>query len=534
MSEVINMTAMGSHASPDAPVAASSSLVLSLVNMLTSNIWASLVTLLVAAVLYDQISYIQKRGNIAGPRLKMWPIMGPFLESMDPKFEEYQAKWASGPLSCVSVFHKFVVIASTRDLARKVFNSPQFVKPCVVDVAIKLLRPTNWVFLDGKAHVDYRSSLNPLFTRSALSVYLPHQEDIYDKYFNSFVELSKGGPIKFMPHFREINCAISLRTFCGEYITEEQVKIISDNYYKITAALELVNFPIIIPFTKTWYGKKITDMTMDIFASCADMARAHIAKGGEPTCVMDAWVKMMVDSQKEAEAASSEGRRKFGVRSFTNKEISETIFTFLFASQDASSSATTWLFQLIGDRPDVLAKIREEQLRVRDGDLDRRLDIDLVEKMQYTTMVVKEALRYRPPVTMVPYVAKKAFPIDGGYTAPKGSMVIPTLYPALHDPEVYENPEEFLPERWVPGSVASQAHKNWLVFGTGPHVCLGQTYVMLNLTGMIGKAALLYDWKHTITPLSEKIRVFATIFPDDDCILEFSKRDRAQILADAN
>jgi sterol 22-desaturase len=34
------------------------------------------------------------------------PFIGPFLQSMDPKFEEYYAKWASGPLSCVSVFHK--------------------------------------------------------------------------------------------------------------------------------------------------------------------------------------------------------------------------------------------------------------------------------------------------------------------------------------------------------------------------------------------------------------------------------------------
>lgn len=34
--------------------------------------------------------------------------MGPFLQSVNPKFEEYYAKWQSGPLSCVSVFHKYV------------------------------------------------------------------------------------------------------------------------------------------------------------------------------------------------------------------------------------------------------------------------------------------------------------------------------------------------------------------------------------------------------------------------------------------
>lgn len=35
------------------------------------------------------------------------PFIGPFLQSMNPKFEEYHAKWMSGELSCVSVFHKY-------------------------------------------------------------------------------------------------------------------------------------------------------------------------------------------------------------------------------------------------------------------------------------------------------------------------------------------------------------------------------------------------------------------------------------------
>lgn len=50
-------------------------------------------------------SYIKNKGSIEGPIFKM-PFIGPFLESMNPKFEIYYAKWTSGPLSCVSVFHK--------------------------------------------------------------------------------------------------------------------------------------------------------------------------------------------------------------------------------------------------------------------------------------------------------------------------------------------------------------------------------------------------------------------------------------------
>jgi C-22 sterol desaturase len=406
-------------------------------------------------------------------------------------------------------------------MARKVFNSPSFVKPCVVDAAYKLLRPQNWVFLDGKAHVDYRKGLNGLFTRHALELYLPGQEEVYTNYFKTFLDITKenaGKATPFMPVFRELMCAVSCRTFVGHYMSDEVVKKIADDYYNITAALELVNFPIIIPFTKTWYGKKAADMVLDEFAKCAAKSKARMAAGGTIDSILDGWVQSMIDSENyrkriaKGEEVPQAEKPDMLIRWFSDLEISMTLFTFLFASQDATSAASTWLFQIMADRPDLLAKVREENLRVRNGDRNAPFTMDMLEKMTYTRAVVKETLRYRPPVIMVPYIAKKAFPITDSYTAPKGSMVIPTTYPALHDPEAYPNPDSFEPDRWITGDAEKQV-KNWLVFGTGPHYCLGQTYAQLNLQAMIGKASMILDWKHDITPLSEEIKVFATIFP---------------------
>ena len=53
-----------------------------------------------------QVSYIWQKGSIAGPAWKM-PFIGPFLDSVNPKMEKYMAKWETGDLSCVSVFHKY-------------------------------------------------------------------------------------------------------------------------------------------------------------------------------------------------------------------------------------------------------------------------------------------------------------------------------------------------------------------------------------------------------------------------------------------
>jgi C-22 sterol desaturase len=407
-------------------------------------------------------------------------------------------------------------------MARKVFNSPSYVKPCVVDIAHKLLRPTNWVFLDGKEHVDYRKGLNGLFTRQALETYLPGQEEVYDKYFARFVKLSQeehgGKPIPYMPQFRELMCAVSCRTFVGHYMSEAEVKKIADDFYKITAALDLVNFPYILPFTRPWYGKKAADMVLDLFSQCAAKSKIRMAAGGSITCIMDGWVKNMQDSetyrQKIAKGIEVDPSEKPAhvIRQFTDYEISQTVFTFLFASQDATSSASTWLFQIMADRPDILAKVREENLRLRNGDRTVPFSMSLLEGMTYTRAVVKETLRYRPPVIMVPYLVKKDFPVTDTYTVKKGSMIIPSCYPALHDPEVYPEPDTFWPERWIDGDAESQV-KNWLVFGTGPHYCLGQTYAVMNLMGMIGKASLWLDWVHHKTERSEDIKVFATLFP---------------------
>lgn len=328
---------------------------------------------------------------------------------------------------------RFVVIASSRDMARKVFNSPQFCKPCVVPIAHKLLGASNFVFLDGQAHVAYRKGLNSLFTRQALDIYLPKQEEVYRRYFDRFVEISqkkhKGEPIPFMPEFRELMCAVSCRTFAGYYIAGEAIKKIADEYYKITAALDLVNFPIILPFSRPWYGKKAADIVLAEFAKAAAKAKVRMRAGGDVTCILDGWIMNMLQSEKynERKAKGVPGgeneKPSMVIKTFTDFEIAQTLFTFLFASQDATSSACVWLFQLMADNPEMLDKVREDALRAKGGDVDSPLTVDIMDQMKYTRAVVKETLRYRPPVTMVPYLTKQAFQITDTYTVPKGVWI---------------------------------------------------------------------------------------------------------------
>lgn len=223
---------------------------------------------------------------------------------------------------------------------------------------------------------------------------MPIQEKVYQRHFAEWLSLD-GKVEAYQLRFREINMESSLRVFLGDYMSDEVAKRISQEYFNITAALELVNFPIPLPGTKVYKAIQSRKYIIKHFIESIQDGRKRMAEGGEPKSMMDAWLRSLQEDELEAEKTGKPAPRKF-----TDREIALTLLTFLFASQDATSSALTWAFQLTADHPDVLEKIREEQLRLRNGNVNQELTLELMEESVYLRQVVKEILRLRPPVLM--------------------------------------------------------------------------------------------------------------------------------------
>ncbi|EIN13415.1 cytochrome P450 sterol C22-desaturase [Punctularia strigosozonata HHB-11173 SS5] len=465
-------------------------------------------------LILEQTVYRMRKRHLPGDNWTI-PIIGKFADSMKPTMEGYKAQWDSGALSALSVFHIFIVMASSNEFSRKILNSPNHAEPCLVYSAKQILLPDNWVFLTGKSHVDYRRGLNNLFTRKALSIYVAIQDAVTRKHFNKWLAAAAADPSpkKIMMTARSLNMDTSLRVFCGPHISEEAADEINKRYWEITLALELVNFPIPLPGTKVYRAIQARKAALNHLMLAAKKSKESMAAGGEPECMLDQWVRDLQDP-------SYKGRKDF-----SDREMAMVVFSFLFASQDAMSSGLIYGFQHLADHPEIFAKVRDEQDRVRAGDYEAPLTMETLEQMPYLLAVVRESMRVKPPVTMVPYKTTKAFPISDDYTVPSGSMVIPSFYNSLHDPSIYENPEEFIPERWLdPNSSANTNPKNYLVFGSGPHRCIGEQYAVLNTALVLGSAVALMDWEHVRTPQSEEVEIIATLFPKDGCLMKFSPR----------
>lgn len=188
---------------------------------------------------------------------------------------------------------------------------------------------------------------------------------------------------------RQLNMETSLRVFCGDHIPEEGTIEISDKYWEITRALELVNFPLAIPGTKVWRAIQSRKAAFKWLEMAAAKAKVAMASGAEPECMIDEWVKVLQDPAHK------------GRKDFSDREMAMVVFSFLFASQDAMSSGLIYGFQHLADRPELLAKIREEQYRVRANDVDKPMTLEMLREMPYLQAFVKESLRVKPPVTMV-------------------------------------------------------------------------------------------------------------------------------------
>jgi sterol 22-desaturase len=253
--------------------------------------------------------------------------------------------------------------------------------------------------LNGKEHVDFRRWLNNLFTRKALAVYLESQDAITRHHFNLWLDEARKNPnpATIMHTTRYLNMHTSLRVFCGHHIPEEAITIISDNYWKITVALELVNFPLALPGTKVWGAIQARKIAMKHLEAACKSSKEYIQNGGEVKCMIDQWVKDVLEAKEKALAEESSKMP----REFSDHEMALVVLSFLFASQDAMSSGVIYMFQHLADHPEILAKIREEQKRVRGGDYSKPMTLQQVDEMVYLRAVIKESLRLKPPVTMV-------------------------------------------------------------------------------------------------------------------------------------
>jgi len=401
------------------------------------------------------------------------------------------------------------LFSQANNITRNVFNNAKgSLRLWLIFGAEKVLGKDNLAFLHGPKHQALRKSLLPLFTKKALALYLEVQQVKIHEHLESWVSHTADGAKMIRICARDMNIETSQQVFVGTYLNDAEHQIFNELYFTINDGL--LAFPVAFPGSTLWKAIRAKGKLIKILIGVVEKSKARIAAGEEPTCLLDYWI---VEYLKDPNPALE-----------TDEEIAYLVLDFLFASQDASTSSIVWSVQLLADHPEVLRRVREEQAVLRPN--NETITADLIAKMPYTHQVVKEVLRFRPPATMVPHIAIEDWKVDdeeGSYVVKKGSVILPSIWCSSF--QGYSNPYEFDPDRFNDERMEHIKYaKSWLVFGAGPHLCLGKEYAMNHLTAFIAILASEYDWTHKRTDKSENIIFLPTIFPEDGCVMQIKPR----------
>ena len=185
------------------------------------------------------------------------------------------------------------------------------------------------------------------------------------------------------------------------------------------------------------------------------------------------------------------GARGEGGEAFTDREVRDQVMTLMFAGHDTSTSTLTFMMHELARHPEVVERLCEEQDRVLAGGVPT---IDQLEReMPYLEMVLDEVLRLYPPAWIGPRSAVREFEF-GGYTVPRGAYVYYCSWASHRLPEVFPDPEAFIPERFTRERKAALPRGAYVPFGGGSRICIGkrfgQTEVKLVATMLLQRLRL--------------------------------------------
>jgi cytochrome P450 len=344
-------------------------------------------------------------------------------------------------------------------------GSPKFLQ--------ELLHPDAVPFLDGDRHKTRKRLLLSAFTDAALDSYLPSIFAVIDR----FVKRWAGGERAIAGELPQLGFDIADVLFAAaDPATSNEV---SGRDFTIMNR-GTFSPPINLPFTG--YGKAL---------KARDRLRAYIKHAVATK-----------DGKGSALGILKSARGPAGEQLPTG-ELEIELLHFYFAAHGALTAALAWLIVVLGQQPELAAKLRAEA----DGKLgDAVPNVAQVRSLSLARAVSRETLRAFPFIPITFFGVAKRDLEYGGFTIPAGWKGTGAIWATLHDSATFRDPSAFQSDRLGDAALGSLPKHAFVPQGGGPpdgHLCAGEALIQLIMPAFVGWFTRRYDlaWpEQDVTP----------------------------------
>ncbi|SEJ01271.1 Cytochrome P450 [Dyadobacter koreensis] len=415
-------------------------------------------------------------------KIARFGIQAPFIFAKDPLSAIRKGFDTCGDTFRLKLFREFLV---SRDPAFfkhiLVTNNKNYKKGS----SSKMLNPVlgnGLVTSEGDFWLRQRRLVQPAFHRERLQELFVTMGTITAAFLDEMEQYRGMEPVDIDAKMMGITADIALRTLFGNISNEDKMQI----YHQVNRTqkylVSRVRRPYRIPLMIVNGEKSRFKRDLEYFNKLVFEFIRERHNSGESRNDL---LQLLLDSLDEETGAQ-----------MNDQQIRDEAITMFAAGHETSATGLSWLLLELARQPSIVAKMRKES-----EIFDIVPSFDQLMKLTYTRQVIEEGMRLYPPAWTMTREALGDDQVES-QAYPKGISVMMSIYELHRNPNIWNNPLIFDPENFNTEHVKNRGKFDYLPFGAGPRLCIGQQFAMMEmqliLAALIKRFDFEIDQKHAI------------------------------------
>ncbi|MCG8670835.1 MAG: cytochrome P450 [Pseudomonadales bacterium] len=407
-----------------------------------------------------------------------------------------------GDIIFLPIFNRYVIF-DPKDIKHVLKdNKKNYLKSNTIEF-VKTFLGEGLATSDGVLWKKQRRNVGKEFHRASIKHYTPAMIKLAKKYVNKWGE--GNSQIDVSQELLDLTFDIACEVFFGIESGVQTEKL--RDAFVICADMAVTRGRALIPLPNFMMKNKLAEEqkaleTMDNIVF--DIIKLHEQGGGSDDNVL---TKLLQYTDEETGEKMSQ------------KQLRDELITVLVGGFETTCNALIWTIYLLASNPDSYKKVEAE--------LDKQLDDDNVGMDQlmglpYLTQCFQESMRLYPPFPVLSRRNLESDSIAGYGIAPDQHIYI-MPYVTHRDPEYFENPGAFNPDRFSRDQKINESGIAYLPFGEGQRKCIGENFAMIE--GITLLAIILRNFHFELVPGFEPEPKFSiTLYSANGMPMKISKR----------
>ena len=368
-----------------------------------------------------------------------------------------------------------------------VTNHKNFIKSRGLQVSRRLLG-NGLVTSEGEYHDKQRHLIQPTFYPKRIKSY---SDLMIKQALNMCNSWRDGTVLDIHKEMTKVTLAIICKTVLGYDIEPEHDEVgdallVCMKYFNrlLMPFGELIEKIPILPINKG-FRKAKRELDSIVYGMIKEH-RNKLDKGHQKEDDDDLLLTLLQAQDEEA-----------GIGKMTDEQLRDEVMTIFLAGHETTANALTWTYYLLSEHPTIESRLQEELDSIFGNGSSGKTTITVEDlpRLRYTEKILTESMRLYPPAWALGRQVIDDYKV-GGYTIPKGSIILMSQYIMHRDPRYFPEPDRFYPDRWTEEFKKQLPRFSYFPFGGGVRGCIGEPFAWLEAILLIATISRQWSLKH--------------------------------------